>query len=90
MNDTKKRIMHLIERYGSARTQEEFAGARDAPNSVLKRHYDAGKQAWDAVSAEIDLLLAGHNPPAPPASDPRALDSSSCAKGDSNPHGVTH
>ena len=57
-DETKKRIMHLIEQYGTARTQEELAGARDAPGSVVKRYYDRGQQAWEAIGAEIDALLA--------------------------------
>lgn len=57
-DETKKRIMHLVERYGSARCQEELAGARDAPPSAVKRHYDAGNQAWNAIGAEIDALLS--------------------------------
>lgn len=63
--DTKKRIMHLVERYGSARCQEELAGARDAPSSVLKRHYDKGNEAWKAIDAEIDVLLATSTHPDP-------------------------
>ena len=58
MSDEKKRIMALIERYGTARAQEELAGARDAPGSVVKRYYDRGNEAWNAIGDEIDSLLA--------------------------------
>jgi hypothetical protein len=44
MSDLKK-LQHLIERYGSARVQEELAGHRDAPMATLKRHHDTGKAA---------------------------------------------
>jgi hypothetical protein len=63
-NDTKKRIMHLIEQYGSARAQEELAGSRDAPLSTVKRYYDRGKQAWDAIGDEIDVMVAAAARPA--------------------------
>lgn len=46
---------------------------------------------WDASRrAPLTGHSAGHSPPGPLASDPADANSSSCAKGDSNPHGVTH
>lgn len=53
-----QKIKSLIERYGSARVQEELAGFRDAPNGVLKRHYDNGKSAYSELIKIIEDLLA--------------------------------
>ncbi len=53
--DTKKRILHLIERYASARCYEELAGNRDA-HAAVERHHAAGKKAWDEIGAELDKL----------------------------------
>lgn len=61
-DDTKKRILALVERYGTARAQEELAGFHDN-RSAMKRHYDAGKKAWDDIGAELDMLLAAAPPP---------------------------
>jgi|KBSSwiStaDraftv2_1062776.scaffolds.fasta_scaffold00132_31 hypothetical protein len=61
-NETKRRIMKLIEQYGTARSQEELAGSRDAPGSVVKRHYDRGQQAWEEIGQEIDALLTATRP----------------------------
>lgn len=44
----------------------------------------------EVLSREIAGHNPGHNSPTPPTTDPPSADSSSCAKGDSNPHGVTH
>ena len=55
MNDVKQRIMRLIERYGTARAQEELAGNRDAHGAV-RLHHEAGQKAWNAICREIDVL----------------------------------
>lgn len=60
-DDPKKHILHLIERYSSARCQEGLAGQRDAMSAV-QRHHAAGKKAWDEIGDEIDKIqteLAG-------------------------------
>jgi len=54
---TKQEIMRLVERYTAARVQEELAGTRDSMSAV-KRHYEAGRAAWDSLGNEIDALTA--------------------------------
>jgi hypothetical protein len=56
MNDLKK-LQHLVESYGRSRVQEELAGLRDAPESILKRHHDAGKAAWDELTRALEVLI---------------------------------
>lgn len=56
-DDTKKRILHLVERYAGFRVAEELAGYRDNMATV-KRHHDAGKEAWSKLGEEIDKLIA--------------------------------
>lgn len=52
---TKKRIMHLVERYGIARVQEAIAGERDNRSGVA-RNYAACNKAWNEIGAELDKL----------------------------------
>jgi len=58
------------------------------------RRYKRSFATYDeAIRAAHDLTAGhspGHNSPAQPTSDPADVNSSSCAKRDSNPHGVTH
>ncbi len=62
MTDTKKRILHLIERYGSARAQEAIADSRDASMVTLKRHSDQIAKALNDIGEEIDKLLPVERP----------------------------
>lgn len=55
----KKRLIHLIGNYTSARIQEELAGSRDAPAATVKRYSNQANQAWDDINAEIDKLPTG-------------------------------
>jgi hypothetical protein len=64
VNDLKK-LQHLVESYGRSRVQEELAGLLDAPESIFKRHHDAGKAAWDELTREFEVLIdrAGREKP---------------------------
>lgn len=64
VSDTKKRILHLIQRYGAARAQEEVAGFRDQ-HATMKRNYDTGQARWAEIGAELDALIAVSDSPSP-------------------------
>lgn len=57
--DTKKHILHLIERYGTERAQEALADSRDASMVTLNRHSERIDKAMGDIGAEIDRLMAG-------------------------------
>ncbi len=59
--DAKKRLLFLIERYGSARCQEALAGQRDAMAAV-ERYHVAGEKAWNEICEELSRDVASHPP----------------------------
>lgn len=56
--DTKKRLLRMIERYGTERAQEALAGSRDARMDTLKRHSEQISKALADIGAKIDKPLA--------------------------------
>lgn len=53
-------------------------------------HWPRERFCWFKDEPTTTGHSPGHNSPGQPTSDPAGVNSSSCAKGDSNPHGVTH
>lgn len=58
MIDVKKRIMGLVEKYAGASRADEMAGARDAPMTTLKRHYNTLTTIRADIEREVDALIA--------------------------------
>lgn len=55
---SKKRLLRMVECYGTARAQEALADSRDAGMATLKRHHAQISKALADIGAEIDELLA--------------------------------
>lgn len=60
------------------------------PDAADRLADELHRAAADARFAMAAGHSPGHTPPRPQAGEPATSESSSCAKGDSNPHGVTH